>query len=114
MVFRRPGTLLPLELSILEAVTGHGAEGIHGFALAQELAGQRGKTALVAHGTLYKTLDRLRTRGLLTAEWEDPEIAAAAGRPRRRLYGITPDGAVAVRQASTSIGGVPRLGEAPA
>lgn len=99
MAFRKPGTLLAFERSILAAVVPHAAEGIHGFALAQELAAASGSTTLAAHGTLYKALDRLRKRGLLEAEWEDSDIAETAGRPRRRLYRITADG-VALLQAS--------------
>jgi len=68
-----------------------GHENIHGFGLAQSLRERSGSRALTAHGTLYKALGRLEERGLLSSRWEDP--AAAEGRPRRRLYALTAEGA---------------------
>jgi PadR family transcriptional regulator, regulatory protein PadR len=91
---RKPGTLLPLELDILGMalrLRDEGDEVIHGFGLAQTLRDRSGSRALTAHGTLYKALGRLEERGLLSSHWEDP--AAAEGRPRRRLYALTADGA---------------------
>ena len=102
MVFRKPGTLLLLEAQILNALMAHGEDGAHGFALAQELAASQGSTSLASHGTLYKALDRLRTRGLLAAEWEPAELAEEAGRPRRRIYRMTPDGVLILRDAQSS------------
>lgn len=47
-------------------------------------------------GTLYPILARLEGAGWLHASWEDidPE---REGRPQRRFYRLTPDGAVAAR-----------------
>ena len=90
---RKPGTLVPLELSILEAAAERGSEAFHGFELAKALADAEGAKGLTAHGTLYKALGRLAQQGLLDAEWEDPEIAVREGRPRRRLYRLTGEGA---------------------
>jgi PadR family transcriptional regulator PadR len=47
-------------------------------------------------GTLYPVLARLERAGWVVAEWEtiDP---VAAGRPARRYYRLSPDGAVAGR-----------------
>ena len=101
MVFRQPGTLLPIERQILEVAVRRGPEGMYGFALANELAGESRDRALVAHGTLYKALDRMRRAGLLTARWEDADVAAQAGRPRRRMYTVTAHGVTAL-QASES------------
>ena len=97
---RKPGTLLPLEAEILEAAlslqrAGHPT--FHGFGLAQTMREQRGSRALTAHGTLYKALGRLEEFGLLASRWED--AAAAEGRPRRRLYELTGEGARAAERA---------------
>jgi len=73
--------------------------GFHGFLLASALRDTDDAASLTAHGTLYKALGRMTERGLLIAEWEDPAIAADAGRPRRRLYRVTADGAVALAAA---------------
>jgi PadR family transcriptional regulator PadR len=56
---------------------------------------------LTAYGTLYRALARLEQMGLITSAWEDPMIAADAGRPRRRLYSITEDGIRAAADAET-------------
>lgn len=47
-------------------------------------------------GTVYPLLDRLERAGWVTSRWDDDK-----GRPgpRRRLYELTPDGAVAARDA---------------
>lgn len=98
---RKQGTLLPLELSILEtalALRGAGDDEFHGFALAKRLKEQTGARTLTAHGTLYKALERLQRAGLLESRWEQPEKAAAEGRPRRRLYRVTGLGERAVRE----------------
>lgn len=109
MAFRRSGTLLPLERNILEVAVSRAPAGVYGFALAQELADGG---ALIAHGTLYKALDRMRRAGLLSAVWEDPVEAETEGRPRRRVYTVTAAGARALRQVGEP--GAQGLGEAPA
>jgi PadR family transcriptional regulator PadR len=91
---RKPGTLLPLETEILEVAlsmrrSGHAT--FHGFGLAQSMRDQSGSRSLTSHGTLYKALGRLEELGLLASRWED--AAAVEGRPRRRLYGLTGEGA---------------------
>lgn len=94
MARRRPGTLFPLELDILDVgtVLQSTEDSFYGFALAKQLAGRDG--SLTAHGTLYKALSRMTTAGLIEASWEDPAIAEGEGRPRRRLYRITGEGEV--------------------
>jgi hypothetical protein len=91
---RKPGTLLPLETEILGAAlslrrAGHAT--FHGFGIAGAMREQRGSRALTGHGTLYKALGRLEDAGLLASHWED--AASAEGRPRRRLYELTGQGA---------------------
>lgn len=51
-------------------------------------------------GTIYPILARLeREYGWLESEWEDPDISIAEGRPRRRYYQLSRDGAQAARLA---------------
>jgi PadR family transcriptional regulator PadR len=91
---RKPGTLLPLETEILEVALSmkrSGHANFHGFGLARTMREQSGSRSLTAHGTLYKALSRLEEFGLLTSRWED--AAAVDGRPRRRLYELTGQGA---------------------
>ena len=111
---RKPGTLLPLEVDILQAgleLRRTGGARFHGFQLAKQIADHAGPRPLTAHGTLYKALQRLEEAGLLESQWEDPDIAATQGRPRRRLYAVTGAGEHALaawqakhRRASTRPG----------
>ena len=90
---RKPGTLVPLETDILEVALSmlrSGNAEFHGFGIARDLRDQSGSRSLTGHGTLYKALSRLEELGLLASRWED--AAAAEGRPRRRLYKLTPRG----------------------
>jgi DNA-binding PadR family transcriptional regulator len=74
----------------------------HGFLLAKTIKDQQEARLLTAHGTLYKALDRLQAAGLLDSRWEDPLAAAAANRPRRRLYHLTAVGEAALAKAGTA------------
>jgi len=53
----------------------------HGYGIARDTG--------LKSGTLYPVLVRLADRGLVEACWEDEQ---PAGRPRRHLYRITPEG----------------------
>ena len=116
---RKPGTLLPLETEILEAALAmllSEQATFHGFGLAQTMREQTGSRSLTGHGTLYKALSRLEEFGLLTSRWED--AAAAEGRPRRRLYELTKQGAHVAEQAladkaDQATGRFPRVASEP-
>jgi DNA-binding PadR family transcriptional regulator len=107
---RKAGSLLPLEVDILEAaltLQRGGEATFYGFGLARTLRERSGSRLLTAHGTLYKALGRLEDSGLLASSWEEP----VEGRPRRRLYELTGAGAQAARaRASAS----PRVAAEPA
>jgi PadR family transcriptional regulator len=65
------------------------------------------KRSGLASGTLYPILLRLESAGWFVSRWEaiDP---AAAGRPRRRLYRLTPNGLTRASEIFASFGrGVP-------
>jgi PadR family transcriptional regulator, regulatory protein PadR len=100
---RKAGTLLPLEVRILETAQKAQSDGtpMYGFALASALSEDGGK-ALTGHGTLYKALGRLADAGLLETEWEDPDMAEAEGRPRRRHYRISSRGSAALTATQTA------------
>jgi PadR family transcriptional regulator PadR len=102
---RKPGQLVPLEISILEAAHALRAMGMveaHGFLLARTIADQRGAKHLTAYGSLYKALDRLERATLMESRWEDPREAAETGRPRRRFYRMTAAGEEALADARRS------------
>lgn len=50
-------------------------------------------------GTVYPALATLTRKKLVTAHWEDRDVAQAEGRPRRRYYEVTGDGARALAEA---------------
>jgi PadR family transcriptional regulator PadR len=102
---RREGELVPLEVAVLAAgldLRSAGEHEFHGFLLAKAIRDGDQARGLTAHGTLYKALDRMERMGLLESRWEDPERAAAMGRPRRRLYRVTGDGERALDAARTT------------
>jgi PadR family transcriptional regulator PadR len=117
---RKPDTLLPLETEILEVALSmfrSGQARFHGFGIAKTMQEQTGSRSLTGHGTLYKALGRLEQFGLLTSRWED--AAAAEGRPRRRLYELTGQGAYVAEQALADNAGkatrrTPRVASEPA
>ena len=107
---RRAGELLPIEQAILAVSIELAAAGepcFHGFAMARQIREASAARQLTAHGTLYKALARLEQAGMLTSSWEDPGLAEAEHRPRRRLYQVTSSGEraalrSAARRASTA------------
>lgn len=104
---RKLGSLLPLEVSILDVglkLLQSGNREFHGFQIAKEIKEEENARHLTAYGTLYKALGRMEDGGLLTSHWEDPEIAARENRPRRRLYQVTAAGATAFRTVGFAVG----------
>lgn len=104
---RKQGTLLPIEISILESgleLHARQAPEFYGFLIAKQLAEREGARKLTAYGTLYKALSRMENQGLLSSRWEDPLAAAASGRPRRRLYHVTQAGQDALLAARSQTG----------
>jgi PadR family transcriptional regulator, regulatory protein PadR len=57
-----------------------------------------GQAAGLPSGTIHPILARLERIGWLVSEWEDVE-PREQGRPRRRYYRLTPDGAEQARTA---------------
>jgi PadR family transcriptional regulator PadR len=55
-------------------------------------------------GTIYPIVARLKELGWLTSEWEDADRHIAEGRPRRRYYQLTANGAEMARHALASRG----------
>ena len=100
---RKPGTLLPLEIALLQAAVDlatSGQQDFHGYMIAREMRERENARALTSHGTLYKALDRMKKAGYLESRWEDPELAVQENRPRRRLYRITAEGQRALQVAT--------------
>jgi len=93
--------LIPIEVSILEAAIGLQATGqveAHGYQLASTIRDIHHAKRLTSYGTLYKALNRLERDGYLASRWEDPHVAAAESRPRRRFYRLTAKGETAINE----------------
>jgi PadR family transcriptional regulator PadR len=60
-------------------------------------------------GTAYPALRRLEKAGLLRSRWEKTADAHADGRPRRRIYELTPAGVEALHDAERKLAEVRRL-----
>lgn len=102
---RKPGALVPLELSLLEAALAlrdQAQPEFHGYAIATRLAEAKAARKLTAYGTLYRALGRLEKLGALQSRWEEPLSAETEGRPRRRLYSLTAEGERALLRARTA------------
>lgn len=76
---------------VLRALLEDPAKQRYGLELC-ELAG-------LPSGTIYPILARLEQVGWVDSTWEDPAVHEEAGRPRRRFYQITEDGAEQARSA---------------
>ena len=61
------------------------------------------KRASLETGTLYPVMARLEGVGWVESRWEDPELSITDGRPRRRYYQLTKDGAEQARLALAEI-----------
>jgi PadR family transcriptional regulator, regulatory protein PadR len=76
-------------LKVLMALLEDPASELYGLELSR-ITGLKG-------GTLYPLMDRLEGEGWLRSRWEENE-PADAGRPRRRFYALTGQGAHEARQ----------------
>jgi DNA-binding PadR family transcriptional regulator len=60
----------------------------------------------LASGTVYPVLTRLERDGLVRSTWEDDRAANAEGRPARRYYEVSGEGATALEAAVSLLKGV--------
>jgi PadR family transcriptional regulator PadR len=77
----------PQLVAVLGALLDAPGREAHGFALMRATG--------LGGASVYRNLERCETAGLVTARWADRE---EPGKPRRRLYRLTPDGAVRAGQ----------------
>jgi PadR family transcriptional regulator, regulatory protein PadR len=89
----------PQLLKVLEALLDAPDQESHGWPL-QTATGLGGPS-------VYRNLERCLEAGMVTSRWED---STESGKPRRRLYKLTPTGAVRARTllAQRGVRPVPR------
>ncbi|MDG6100967.1 helix-turn-helix transcriptional regulator [Dactylosporangium aurantiacum] len=84
--------ITPQTEAVIRVLLQHPTRPQYGRAVADE--------AGLATGTIHPILARLEQAGLIESFWEsDEEVAADPGRPRRRYYRFTQDGAERARLA---------------
>lgn len=84
-----PRMTLPTQL-VLRAFLEKPTEELYGLEVCAR--------AQLASGTIHPILARLESIGWLISHWEDAD-PREQGRPRRRYYRLSPDGAVSAREA---------------
>lgn len=82
---RRPSKQM---LTLMAALSAGTRQWRHGYDLMKETG--------LSSGTLYPLLMRMAEKGLIEAEWREPE---RPGRPARHVYRLTPAG-IALAQAT--------------
>ncbi|MGI5215039.1 PadR family transcriptional regulator [Plantactinospora sp. CA-290183] len=88
-----PRMTLPTQ-AVLRTLVQHPSHEFYGLELCA--------AAGLASGTIHPILARLENLGWLTSRWEDLD-PHEAGRPRRRYYSLTSDGAVQARRALAGV-----------
>lgn len=86
------------EQMVLLAVLRLGDEA-HALAILRELDEQAGRR--VSRGTLYKTLDRMETKGYVA--WAQEESTPERGGHPRRLFRVSPDGVELLRASRDAL-----------
>jgi PadR family transcriptional regulator, regulatory protein PadR len=76
---------------VLRAMLAEPAARRYGLQLCEETG--------LPSGTIYPIVARLEQLGWVESSWEDPREHVAEGRPRRRYYRLTADGAQEARDA---------------
>jgi PadR family transcriptional regulator PadR len=104
-----PRMTLPTQLVLRALVADPGGE-MYGLQICME--------AGLPSGTIHPILARLEGLGWLESRWEDEASARQEGRPQRRYYKLTEDGAElappALAQATTPVSAIYRLRARPA
>src|SRR5215470_13643470 len=104
-----PRMTLPTQL-VLRALLARPDEEMYGLQICTE--------AGLPSGTIHPILARLEGLGWLESSWEDTASAHGEGRPRRRYYRLTADGAerarIALARATTPLSAIAGLRPRPA
>ncbi|TYB36952.1 PadR family transcriptional regulator [Micromonospora sp. AP08] len=87
--------MTPQTVDVLRALLAKPTKPKYGRELGQELG--------LKSGTLHPILARLEHAGLVESFWEEPAAHEDQGRPRRRYYRFTPDGAERARLALAAV-----------
>lgn len=99
-IFRTMGTtdnavqeLLPLPLATFHILLCLADGERHGYAIMQEVAARTDGALRLSAGTLYRSIQRMQTQGLIV----EAKRRSAGEDERRRYYRLTPFGALVAR-----------------
>ena len=82
--------MLPLPRATFHVLVALQEGPLHGYGVKQRVQDLSDGMVRMAPGTLYETLHRMRTRGLI--EDADPDSPPAEDHPQRSYYRLTPFG----------------------
>lgn len=97
---RKDNQLVRNERIILSAAVGllaRGDQSFHGYSLTELWKASDDKANVMNYATMYRCLNRLEERGLLTSEYEQREASG----PPRRMFTLTGDGQLAAAELQT-------------
>jgi DNA-binding PadR family transcriptional regulator len=101
--------LEPLSQPALHILLALGAEAKHGYAIMQDIAAESEGSIRLLPGTLYSTIKKLLTDGLL--EEVDAPRGADSDDARRRYYRVTKRGRAAAEAETRRMTVLVRLGQ---
>jgi DNA-binding PadR family transcriptional regulator len=105
---KEPTDSLPLTPVVLHVLVALASGNLHGYAISQDVEQQTGGAVRLGPGTLYGSLQRLVTAGLIR-EVVAPADAEGAHAERRRYYAITAAGRRVLRADAERLAAAVRL-----
>ena len=85
-----PESLLPLPVAAFHILVALADDDRHGYAIIKDITARTGGALRLSPGTLYRSVERMRTQGLIREISARP--APDLDDERRRYYRITPFG----------------------
>lgn len=85
-------------LSAAMALSTRGDTRFHGYSLTELWKSAGNERSIMNYATMYRCLNRLQERGMLTSEYEQRETSG----PPRRMFTLTGDGVAAAAEIDTS------------
>ena len=95
---------MPLTPAMFQILLTLARGAAHGYAIMQEVEAMTGGTVKLGPGTLYRTIERALTDGLLAEHAEEPIVDE-----RRRIYRLTVLGWAAARAEARRLQALTRL-----
>lgn len=95
--------MTPRQVGTESSLSYNGAVVLQAMAQGHRYGFEIMRAAHLPSGTVYPLLRRLEASGLVASRWEGADAAHREGRPPRRYYEVTPEGASALAEARTRV-----------